>query len=246
MARKYTNPPILEALCEFQFVPSQPWDMTIPGLLYEKISHEFPLKEQKTVFGTAFTPKEGGVQQRVEMSTLIQFLRSDRTVIIQVGPDLLTVNQLRPYPTWEHFKPLITSNLQTYQGIAKPKGFKRIGLRYINRIDIPGGPIEVTDYFNYYAPIPASLPQTHDSFEVKVVIPYNDGRDYLLLKLASVSSEKPDAVSILLDLDYILAKPEAISLEQADSWIENAHSAVESAFEACITERSRELFKEQR
>ncbi len=242
MSRKYRNPPVLEALCEFQFVPSQPWDMTIPGFLYERINAEFPLKQQKRVFGTAFTPKEGAVQQRVEISERIQFLRQDKTVIVQVGTDLLTINHLRPYPTWEQFKPLITSNLRAYQDVAKPKGFKRLGLRYINNIEIRGGDIETTDYFNYYAPIPTNLPQIHDAFEVKVDIPYEERRDHLLVKLASLPSKEQDVVTILLDLDYIMVTPEGVSLEQAHDWIENAHNVVEAAFEACITDRSRDLF----
>lgn len=47
MVRKYKHPPIVEALCEFQFIPSQPWDITIPGLLYDRINSEFPVKQQK-------------------------------------------------------------------------------------------------------------------------------------------------------------------------------------------------------
>lgn len=35
------NPPLVEAVCEFQFVPESKWDWTIPGLLFEKIGKEF-------------------------------------------------------------------------------------------------------------------------------------------------------------------------------------------------------------
>lgn len=148
MSKKYSNPPIVEALCEFQFVPGQPWDMTIPGLLYEKIKSEFPVKQLQMGFGIGLQPKEESLQQIVEMSQRMQFLRSDKTALVQVGPDFLTINHLKPYPTWEEFKPLIIGNLKIYQEVAKPKGFKRIGLRYINKIDFDQHPIELTDYFN--------------------------------------------------------------------------------------------------
>lgn len=46
MGRKYRNPPLIEALCEFQFVPTQPWDLTIPGFFYEKVKNDFPAKQQ--------------------------------------------------------------------------------------------------------------------------------------------------------------------------------------------------------
>ena len=44
--RVYKDPPIIEALCEFRFVPSQPWDWTIPGLFYREVEAEFPVRRQ--------------------------------------------------------------------------------------------------------------------------------------------------------------------------------------------------------
>ena len=246
MSRKYSSPPIVEALCEFQFIPTQPWDMTIPGLLYEKISGEFPVKQQQMGFGIGFQPKEGGIEQKVEMSQRMQFLCPDKSALVQVGPDLLTVNHLKPYPTWELFKPLILKNLEIYQAITKPKGFKRIGLRYINKIDFDKHLIELTDYFNYYPFIPTNLPQMHETFQVRVEIPYEEGYDRLLLNFASAIPEKPDILSLLLDLDYIMAIPERIPLDQASDWLEKAHTTVENAFEACITDRCRNLFMEEK
>ncbi|QMS90513.1 hypothetical protein HUN01_24125 [Nostoc edaphicum CCNP1411] len=35
--RQYPNPPIEEAVCEFRFAPDPAWNLTIPGLFYEKI-----------------------------------------------------------------------------------------------------------------------------------------------------------------------------------------------------------------
>ena len=246
MGRKYSNPPIVEALCEFQFVPSQPWDMTIPGLLYEKIGGEFPVKQQQMGFGIGLQPKEGGIEQRVEMSQRMQFLRSNKTSLVQVGPDLLTINHLKPYPTWEIFKLLILENLDTYQTVAKPKGFRRIGLRYINRIEFDRETIKLSDYFNYYPFIPGGLPQARDTFNIRVEIPYEEGRDRLLLTFASMIPEQPGVLSLLLDLDYVMVMPERIPIGQTPDWTEKAHITVENAFEACITDKCRSLFGEEK
>ncbi len=246
MSKKYTSPPIIEALCEFQFVPSQPWDFTIPGLLYERIKDRFPEKQQQMSFGIGFEPKEGGLEQKVELSQRIQFLRPDRTALVQVGPDLLTINHLKPYPTWDRFRPLVLENLRIYQEISNPKGFKRIGLRYINKMEIPGKSIELAEYFNFYPFIPSDLPQVHGAFSIRVEVPYEEGRDRLLMTLGSTISEKPDTLSCILDLDYVMATPEKVSLEQATNWVETAHTIVEEAFEACITDKCRNLFEEEK
>lgn len=242
--RKYKNSPIVEALCEFRFTPSQPWDMTIPGLMYEKIKKQFPNKKQQMGWGVSFQPKEGRLEQKFEPTPpRLQFLNPSRTALVQLAPDLLTINRLKPYGSWGTFKPMILQNLRIYREIAKPRGFKRIGLRYINKIDFGTTSIELKDYFNYYPFIPSNLPQVHGAFNVRAEIPYENGRDRLLLTLASAIPEKPDIVSLILDLDYILVKSEDISLEQVSGWIENAHTNLERAFESCITDKCRELFE---
>jgi uncharacterized protein (TIGR04255 family) len=245
MGKKYKNPPIVEALCEFQFVPSQPWDITIYGMLYEKIKDEFPVKQQQVGFGVDIQPREGRIEPKIEFGPpRMQFFSNDKISLVQVGPDLLTVNHLRPYPTWEKFKPLILKILGKYIDIGNPKGFRRIGLRYINKIDFDQHEIELMDYFNYYPSIPNNLPQTYKTFQVTVEIPYNNERDTLRLTFATIIPEKPNVLPLLLDLDYIMIIPEGIPLNELPAWLEDAHTAIENAFEACIKDNCRKLFEE--
>lgn len=242
MRRKYNNPPLAEALCEFQFIPSQPSDMTIPGIFYEKISANFPIKQPQFGLGVNFQAQEGGLAQKVEMSQRMQFFRSDKVALMQLGTDLLTVNHLKPYPGWEDFKPMISEGIQIYRDVAKPKSLKQIGLRYINKIEIPEIPAEVTDYFEFYPFIPKSLPQDHESFQSVVEFPYEKGRDKLVVILASIFPEKQNTVLILMELQYVMVMPERISLDDVPDWIEQAHEVISNAFEACITDKSRKIF----
>ncbi|MGC8838175.1 MAG: hypothetical protein ACP5UM_07135 [Anaerolineae bacterium] len=41
MGRKYKDPPLMEAVCEFRLAADSPWDLTIPGLIYEKLYAAF-------------------------------------------------------------------------------------------------------------------------------------------------------------------------------------------------------------
>jgi len=45
MVKKYAKPPIVEAVCEFRLTHDTRWDLTVPGLLYEKLKASFPQKE---------------------------------------------------------------------------------------------------------------------------------------------------------------------------------------------------------
>lgn len=245
MEKKY---PIIEVLCEFQFNPGQPWDMTMPGIIYEKIKDDFPLKRQQISIGLGIgigIEPGKGISGRFGIPPRIQFLNPDESALVQVGPDLLVVNHLKPYPKWETFKNLILKNLEIYIDNVKPIGFKRIGLRYINKIAFEQTSIEISHYFNFYPFIPPQLPQTHESFNIRVEIPYSGGRDRLLLTLATLLPEKPNTIDILLDLDYVLVTPDIIQLGGAAEWIENAHIELTKAYKSCIIERFRNILEEK-
>ena len=246
MGRRYNNPPIIEALCELRFEPSLPWDLAIPGLVYERVRDDFRKRRQVRALETSVSASTEGVEQQVRTTDRMQFLREDERALIQVGPDLLAVNHLKPYPTWQEFLPLIQRGFDAYCDAAAPKGVHRIGLRYINRIDIPGQSIELEDYFEFRPFVGSELAQDFGPFIVGIQVPYEDSRDTLRLQLANARVETPDTVGITLDLDYFLSRPGEVSLDDVFEWVDMAHCRVEEVFEACITDHLRQMFEEVR
>jgi len=244
MSRKYKEPPIVEAVCEFRFQPSSPWDITIPGLVFEKIQKDFPNREPVKQFEIGFSSTEEGVQQQVITADRIRFLSQDRKSMVQVGPDLLAVNRLKPYVSWQAFEPMIKQGFNAYLESAKPKGIQRIGLRYINRIEIPGERIKLEDYFEFYPYIGEKLPQEVGPFIVGIQIGYEQLRDMLKVLLVSVETSPPQKIGVSLDLDYFLLKPGSVPLTEVFNWIKLAHDNVEEVFEACIKEKLRQMFQE--
>jgi uncharacterized protein (TIGR04255 family) len=244
MGKRYRNPPVIEALCEFRFEPSAPWDLAIPGLVYEKIREGFPKRRQAKVFEVSLAAGPTGVEQRVLPTDRMQFLREDEKALIQVDRDLLAVNHLRPYPTWQEFLPLIRQGFDAYRQVASPKGVRRIGVRYINRIEIPGQRLELEDYFEFRPFVGLNLPQEFGPFIVGIQASFENSRDSLRLQMASAAIEAPDTVAFMLDLDYHLSQPGQVLLDNVFEWMEVAHRHVEEVFEACITSRLREMFEE--
>ena len=83
----------------------------------------------------------------------------------------------------------------------------------------------------------------HGAFSVRVEIPYEENHDRILLTFGNTIPEKPETLSYLLDLDYIMVLPEKIALDQSGEWLEKAHATIEKTFEACITDKCRKLFE---
>jgi uncharacterized protein (TIGR04255 family) len=234
--RQYRKPPVLEAVCEIRFDPTREWDWTVPGLLYDKIKDQFPEKKLQNTIELSFGGQQGPQQFKGAVSQM-QFLTNDKSAMVQVGPDVLTVRVTAKYPGWEGFSPLIARAAGVYQTIADPKGIGRIGLRYVNRIVIPGEGFEITDYFNFYPHIPKTVPQVHGAFTVGVLFGYDEQRDILNVKLGNI-----EPTGVVLDLDYYLAKAGAVGLDKVSEWVNMAHDRLETMFEACITDKTRHLF----
>ncbi len=245
MRKKYANPPLIEAVCEFRFTPDTPWDLTIPGLMYEKVGKEFPHKEQRLAQEIEILQTPQGVQQQTRTVERVLFLTNDRKIFIQAGPHLLAVTCLKPYPTWNGFKPRVESAFRSLTEIIDIKGLQRIGLRYINHIEIPAHSINLLDeYFEFRPFLGQNLPQHMADFIVGCVWHFSSGRDSCRVQITNALPEKPDNSAFILDLDYFLAQPKAVSANQALEWVEEAHQKVEEIFEGCISKPLRDIFRE--
>jgi uncharacterized protein (TIGR04255 family) len=245
MAKRYKKPPIIEALCELRFQSSQPWDLTIPGLVYERIARQFPKKRHQNIIHFEVSKVENKTRQDIEGSVMIQFLNNEEKALVQLGPDLLTVNHLLPYPGWDIFKRLIAENVQKYCDVTKPSGLKRIGLRYINRIVFPQA-VNSEDYFRISPKVPEPIPQVFRGSLLSVEIAYEEIPAMILrLSFGTSPSRVQNEVPSILDLDIGSAEANIPKLEELENWLEQAHNRLEIAFEAsCQDKTRRDIFEE--
>ena len=249
MSKRYSNSPIIEAVCELRLAPDSKWDLTIPGLIYETIKNDFPNKEQRRVSNQLILPKEilekpQNIEQQLIIDDLALFRSEDQKQLIQVGNHLLSINRLKPYISWNQFRPLIGKAFEILRQVAGLNEIQRIGLRYINRIDVPDTNIKLENYFEFKPSLGRNLPEMLIDFIVKCSLSYYDGRDICRIQLRSVIPEDKNSSSFLLDLDYFLNDPKAVTENSILEWADKAHEEIEKVFEGCITDRLRTLFDE--
>lgn len=240
MGRRYQNSPIIEALCEFRFESHASWDLAIPGLVFHQLRETFPVRR------TVEFPVMLDADTVRSTPEYIQFVRQDETALVQLGQGVLTVNHLKPYPTWNEFAPMIRRAFDVYREVAQPKALQSVTLRYINRIEIPESDVDLQEYLQFYPFLGPHLPQTINAFIVGAQVPFDDERDALRLQLTSTASGTPTMATFILDLNYSLANAGAVSLDSVFNWIDQAHLRIEDAFEACVTDKLRAIFGEER
>lgn len=244
---KYNNPPIEEALCEFRFAPGPAWNLTVPGLFYEKIKDAYPGEPQQQNLIQAEVqigqvPANSEVALRQGMTKLL-FQSADAKKLVGVGYDLLSIHSLRPYEGWESFGPRINESFQAYLEVAKPVGVTRIALRYINRIAISANQaIQLNEYFTIYPQLPDGVPGNISGFLNRTESIYEDIPIRLAIILSDVVGPVEEAVFIL-DLEASqdwVEKP--LAVEEALSNLHELKQREGQAFESLITDRARELF----
>ena len=245
MGKKYRNPPVVEALCEIYFHESK-WDVTLPGLFFEKVRGNYPKKRESEQIGVQVSiSKEAQASQVQRGKRRIKFIKEDGSRLIQLEDNLLVINQLRPYPRFEDWRPVVGEMLKHYSEIAQPKGIRRIGVRYINRIIIPIVKFKMEDYFNLYPEVPESLGAIHGRFMMRLEIsPKHEGHR-LMVTFGTAPPESPRTSAEMLDIYDIFTFHQPFSMEDVDKYMIKAHENIEVVFEGSITKKARKLFKEE-
>jgi uncharacterized protein (TIGR04255 family) len=242
--RKYPNPPLTEIICDFRFKVKNENDLTIHGLLFEKLSKKYPIKEdvQPSSIDVDVFSKD---LQRMMMAKLfgMQYKSNDGKEFIRVSPNFISIHRLFPYPTWEAFLPSIENIFVTFKNTVNPIGLTGIALRYIDKIDIPSTSFDLKEYFQIYPYTSEEISKVINKYSVNVNILYYDSRDRLTIKVYNARKSPENKTSIMMDWNYILVDPSKISIDSSIDWVNTAHEKIVLIFEQSITEKCRNLFE---
>jgi|YNPMSStandDraft_1061717.scaffolds.fasta_scaffold36609_3 uncharacterized protein (TIGR04255 family) len=234
MGTRLRHPPLVEALVEFRFAPDR-WDWTIPGRLYEKLEQEFPHRQEVRPLTVSFPapPFQSMPPTVLPAPERIQFKRRDGTAMVQSGPGLLVINQLRPYPTWEKFRELVVKAYEIHRAIAGDIPLTRIGMRYINHIGEKwfgeGKKITVV------APVETVLGGAVSHFYQRYDVGFDQPRGVLVHQCGK--GDVGRGQGIMLDLDFAsTGLPQEVSTDNLCKWLEGAHARIEEAFQKSLSE----------
>jgi uncharacterized protein (TIGR04255 family) len=248
--RRYKNPPIEEAVCDFQFAPGVDWDPTLPGRLYEKLKDTYgekPRQLQLVESQLQGPNSEGSPSFSLRHQfgkTRIQLLAENGTRIVGISEHQLSIHMLRPYTKWEDFRPRIMQALAAYREIANPEGVTRLGLRYINRIVINQSNPELGEYFTIPPKFPQVEPPTRMlAFFNRKETEFLDKPIRIVVTFADVEPRSSENASYLLDLDIICIRTDdPIPLDDVPEVMEDMKNRHRDVFESLVTEASRRLF----
>jgi len=241
-SRIYSQAPIAEAIIDIR--ADLPKTVTVADL-------ERCCTGQEAAYPTrsALNQATGQIQLGPSFSTTTQTrplgyicTAADQKRSFQARLDGFTMNRLAPYTNWEGFRDEARKVWEAYRAAVSPEKVTRVAVRYINRLDLPQPVMDLKDYFRTFPEVSADLPQpAGGGFFMQVVIPQEDIRSVVILTEAATEEPGPNLSSIILDID--LFRTVDIPLDDEGVWglFETLRRRKNEIFEACITDRTREL-----
>lgn len=239
---KYSNPPIQEAICEIHFERPEPlapddfkaiqpvWEPNYPQqqIVVEK-SFQFELSVQKVD------------AQSKEVGHKLIARSEDGKHLAQLGPRFLAVNRLRPYCGWEEeFRQKILDRFLETQRRYGFTTINRIGLRYINKIDLEQQSVMWSEWFAVPLPVPSGIATQGGHFQSHFRQTIGANTE-VILNFGVMPPPAPNLTSILLDIDVIWKGNAPI--ERIGELLEQVHTPHRAIFEGYLLDKTRRLFE---
>ncbi|MBI1262422.1 MAG: TIGR04255 family protein [Rhizobiales bacterium] len=241
MENNYGRPPITEAVVEFRLLA--PVDANLVQRIGTSFNSFYPRSEDLQEIEFQIGP--AGAQTR--RTGLVGFKRTnvDANEIVVIKAGSLNIAQLAPYPGWDHFIERVRRDWKLWRSKTNYRDLARIGVRFLNRIDIPHGAGEVTFVPKDYVLVGPAIPEAFGdlkAYHVNAVLRSEDLRADVTLNSGTVESPLLKHSSLLLDID--IGRIEDMPKKEDDifEFLEAVRLEKNRLFEACLTEDSRKLF----
>ncbi len=188
-----------------------------------------------------------GSHQIQQIPTGYRLASDDQTSVAIATPASLAAACLAPYPGWEVLRDRLQTVLVTWNAIAPRHDIQRVGVRTINRIDIPQeapDTIKFEDYIAFHPEVSAITSQPLAGYFIQATF-----QTVIARWSATINSTMlipPPLLqhqSILLDIDVFRTENIPMNEKALLPIIEEAHGLKNDLFERCITDKARKLFK---
>jgi uncharacterized protein (TIGR04255 family) len=241
----YKNAPIREAVIDIKVeLPSEVDDLEKLRGIKNQVINDYPREETRHLgegllqFGAAIR----ATAQQKPWSLVFWNVANNQAV--QARMDGFSFSRLEPYEDFDRLRNEARRLWDIYRVVTRPTKITRLAVRYINQLNLPGTKVEPEDYLNVYPYLSNKLPDELRSmgpFLMNLHLQQPDLRGVLVLNQALTAPKKPDTISVVLDFDLHVDTPPVASEQELWEFFEKLRQRKNEYFEACITDKTREL-----
>ena len=240
------NPPILEALLEIRFNTNK--NVTVEGLdtFAASLGATYPKKVaiDNTRFELTYGKDVGATHAFDVQPSGFKLTNANDNRIVIAAIDKFVISYLAPYESWPALLDTAKSLYAKYLQYAPQTEKIRLGLRYINKINMPANnDFKFESYIKTFPPIPKyeGIPDSISNFETVLVVPLSDidctsTVRQVLLNPENSGDEKSAFLPIILDIDVYRDVSTTMSDEEMWNTFEKMREKKNALFFGSLTD----------
>ncbi len=237
MSDHYRAPPIVEAVIELRF--SDPVSFETIEKKRDKFARHYPLVENNFDITAQISASQHSIRQE---PSGFRLRSKDELEVLSLEKTKLLFAQLAPYPGWQTFESRMQRDFDIFIENIGWRNFSRLGIRFINRLDIPESRVDVSDYLKIFPTMPHFDGSVAAKFALESTINLEDRRYFATLRTGSIESPVPRMISFVLDIDLFRSVELPTRKDHLIGVLTEMREIKNNVFEASITDKARKLF----
>ena len=251
----FSNPPIVEAIFHVVVERDSEFNNETLNDYAKYITERFPdfdQKERRFLKNEILVPIDEPDNATSSISNILQgylLAHNDNSQVIQANTDNFSFSKLHPYQTWESFYEEAKKFWGEYISITSVDRVKRLGLRYLNRIEVPfdSRSFKLKDYVKIFPEVSDSLSVAISGYFMQISLDselYTPSR--AIVNQAIGNAGDPNSTPLIFDIEVfqdVDFTPQSDYKEIESIFVNNLRPFKNDIFLNGITEKSQELFK---
>jgi uncharacterized protein (TIGR04255 family) len=245
---KLSKAPIVEAVVELKVRTHKPVEVAALAPIRGALGDRFSVSRDIHQVQAQIEMRSEGPQQAFRAGLVgLRLESSDRGFVVMARIDGVSISRLPPYDTWEGLRDEARAVWTEYARAVDPVAITRIGVRFINRIELPQEPIDFDEVLTAGPKIPEPLPQELTEFFTRVVVPIPE-KDATVAIVQTIEPAAPAAAghyspAVVLDIDAFVER--AFEVDDPGTWaaLDSLRDVKNMAFFNSITKKTLETLR---
>lgn len=246
--RKYKKDFLNKVIVRIDFDTPLPIDVKGPAKgIYDTVKVRFPITEEKKIIGKELLIGPDATKERSIESKEWHYYGKNREKHLTITPNMIFIE----YNKYEYFEMLREDFLSVLDALFKAYSklqIKRLGLRYIDNIDISNEtPTEWDKYLKPELNTIFTIAENKETISRAFhVLEFNYGEDLLRFQFGMFNPDYPASIKKkIYTLDFDMYVTKLLDKTEVEDTLDRFHEKVSCFFEEMITDELRRIMEAQ-
>jgi len=197
------SPPILEALIDFRFNVPEGVGFAQLNEIGSEFANSYPLREEQHQIEFSLLPEAKASGQARPKDIVVGYVlrNEDKTKAIVLRRNGCSASHVRRYSSWEDLELDAKSLFEQFVRLTKAEAVTRVAARFINRIDLPPGTVDLDDLLVHGPRVPNGVHDELFSYRSELGIGGSDSRLKAVVRQSLVQGSESVPAAIVIDSD---------------------------------------------